>query len=237
MLKSLQLEIAEKLFRRQPYNVIAKELKASPKTISKVRKMMDEGVIKISENGKASYVEGSESTMRGVVPHELWMEVLGASHLEGKSPEDTLRTLVNLHRTLVTKGLNLDALERLSQFLEKAYSREWKTDWLLSIIAKLWNSGFTHLDQQSLKCLSDLVAEMKTTELTPEGFIKAFRKRRAEWENDIKKAYDVGLKDGSQAFESAILKSFENTSKDGNERNWFYSLLELAELRVIADAN
>jgi hypothetical protein len=165
------------------------------------------------------------------------MEVLGAAHLEGKSPEDTLRALVDLHRILVVKGLNLDALERLSQFLEKAYSRGWKADWLLSIIAKLWNSRFTHLDQQSLKCLSDLVAEMKSTGSTPQGFMEAFRKRRGEWENDIKKAYDVGLKDGSQAFESAILKSFENTSKDGNERNWFYSLLELAELRVIADAN
>lgn len=217
--------------------MIAKELRASPKTISKVRKMIDEGGIRISENGQASYVEGSESTMRGVVPHGLWMEVLGAAHLEGKSPEDTLRTLVDLHRMLVVKGLNLDALERLSQFLEKAYSRGWKADWLLSIIAKLWNSGFTRLDQQSLKCLSDLVAEMKSSGLTPQGFMEAFRKKRGEWENDIKKAYNVGLEDGSQAFESAILKSIENVVKDYNKRDWFYEIVKIAEMQKFVDTN
>jgi len=237
MLKSLDLEIAEKLFKRQPYNVIARELRASPKTISKVRKMVEEGIVRISENGQASYAEGPRSTMSGVIPSELWLEVLGASHLEGKSPEDTLRTLVDLHRVLVVKGLNLDALERLSQFLEKAYSRGWKADWLLSIIAKLWNSGFTHLDQQSLKCLSDLLAEMKSSGLTSEGFIEAFRKKRGEWENDIKKAYDLGLKDGSQAFESAILKSIENVVKDYGKRDWFYEIVRIAEMQALLDAN
>jgi len=165
------------------------------------------------------------------------MEILGASHLEGKSPDDTLRTLVDLHRMLVVKDLNLDAIERLSHFLEKAYSRGWKADWLLSIIAKLWNSGFTHLDQQSLKYLSDLLAEMKSSGLTPQGFMEAFRKKRSEWENDIKKAYDIGLKDGSQAFESAILKSIENVVKDYSKRDWFYEIVRIAEMQALLDAN
>jgi uncharacterized protein YerC len=37
MLEDVELKIAEMLRRRQPYNVIAKTLKVSTKTISKVR--------------------------------------------------------------------------------------------------------------------------------------------------------------------------------------------------------
>jgi hypothetical protein len=49
----LDLAIAEMVHNRQPYHVIAQKLKVSPKTISNAKKKIDDGTIKIAENGKA----------------------------------------------------------------------------------------------------------------------------------------------------------------------------------------
>ncbi|MFH0897850.1 MAG: hypothetical protein V1850_07405 [Candidatus Bathyarchaeota archaeon] len=59
-MKNVDLEIAEKLHERQPYNVIAKELRVSAKTISKVSGLIDSGAIRIDKDGKAYFVDGIE---------------------------------------------------------------------------------------------------------------------------------------------------------------------------------
>ncbi|MCJ7630939.1 hypothetical protein MUP77_00865, partial [Candidatus Bathyarchaeota archaeon] len=146
---------------------------------------------------------------RLLLTEEQTRRILGISHIEkGKDPSIIMNELFDRDASLrKTYNLSFKDTKNVADFLEVATRRRWKLPWLLSIMARLWNSGFMHLDQQSLKCLSDLLTEMKSSGLTPEEFMQAFRKKRGEWENDIKRAYNVGLKDGSQAFESAILKS------------------------------
>lgn len=56
-LMNVDLEIAERLHRRQPYNVIAKELRVSAKTISKVSRLVNSGAIRIDEEGRAHFVD------------------------------------------------------------------------------------------------------------------------------------------------------------------------------------
>jgi uncharacterized protein YerC len=56
-LMNVKLEIAERLHRRQPYNVIAKELRVSAKSISKVSRLVNSGAIRIDGEGRARFAD------------------------------------------------------------------------------------------------------------------------------------------------------------------------------------
>jgi len=202
----LTLAIAEMIHNRQPYHVIAKELHVSPKTISRVKKMMDDGTIMIAENGKAIYHKNSESIEIEPLPKPLQMEILGAAHLEGKSPQELIARLIRLDRKMRLKGLNLNQLEPAAEFIEKAYSRGWTIDPLIDVLTRLEDSGFSDLNEQSLGSLHDFLECTKSRNLNPEHIMQVAQKTEEDWKNINQGAYDLGYKHGVEHYRAWLVK-------------------------------
>jgi hypothetical protein len=88
-----------------------------------------------------------------MLTEEQTRRILGISHIE-KGRDTTLIIDEMLDRDASlrkTYKLSFKDTKNVADFLEATTRKSWKLPWLLTIMAKLWNSGFTHLDQQSLK--------------------------------------------------------------------------------------
>jgi hypothetical protein len=209
----LDLAVAEMVHNREPYHVIAKKLRVSPKTISNVTKMIDDGTIKIAEDGKAICIRNSELIEIGPLPKQLQMEILGAAHLEGKSPQDLIAGLIRLDRKMRRRELDLNQLEPAAEFLEKAYARGWTSDPLIDILTRLHNSGISNLDQQSMGSLREFLECAKNRNLKPEHVIQISQKTEDEWKRIIQEAYDLGYQQGIANYKSCLVKQAVETFK------------------------
>jgi hypothetical protein len=213
----LNLAIAEMVYNRQPYHVIAHKLKVSPKTISKAKKKIEEGTIKIAENGKAIYNKNSESIEIGPLSKQLQMEILGAAHLEGKSPQDLIAGLIRLDRKMRLKGLNLSQLESAAEFIEKAYPRGWTMDLLIDVLTRLQNSGFSDLNEQSIGLLCEFLDCAKRRNLSPEHIMKVAQKKEDDWRRANQQAQETGYQDGIKHYREWIVKlAVETYRKEDN---------------------
>lgn len=210
----LDLAIAEMVHNRQPYHLIAKKLKVSPKTISKVTKMMTDGEIKIGADGKATCHKNIQLIGIEPLPTQLQMEILGAAHLEGKSPQDLIAGQIRLDRKMRLKGLNLTKLEHVAEFLEKAYSRNWTSDMLIDILTRLQNTGFSDLNQQSMGLLREFFEYAKSRNLKPEHIVRISQEKEDEWKKKIQEGYKIGYKDGVERHASWFIELASKTYKD-----------------------
>ena len=212
----LDLAIAEMIHNRQPYNVIAQKLRVSPKTISRVAKMMTEGTIKIGADGKAMCHENAELIEIESLPKQLQMDILGAAHLEGKSPNDLIAGLIRLDRKMRLKELNLNQLEPAAEFLEKAYARGWKFGQLIDILTRLQNSSISDLNQQSMDSLRDFLECAKSRNMKPEHIIQIALKTEDEWKKIIQEAYDLGYQHGIRNYKSCLVEQAAETFKNAD---------------------
>lgn len=209
----LDLAIAEMIHNRQPYNAIAQKLRVSPKTISNVTKMMNEGTIKIGADGKAMCYKNAQLIEIGPLPTQLQMEILGAAHLEGKSLQDLIAGLIRLDRKMRLKGLNLNQLEPAAEFLEKAYARGWTSDPLIDILTRLQNSSISDLNQQSMGLLRDFLECVKSRNLKPEHIIRISLETEEEWRKKIQEAYDLGYQHGIKHYKAWLVELIAKTYK------------------------
>jgi hypothetical protein len=212
----LDLAIADMIRNRQPYNAIAQKLRVSPRTISKVAKMMNDGTIKIGADGKAMCHKNAEFIEIGPLTTQLQMEILGAAHLEGKSPQDLIAGLIRLDRRMRLKELTLDQLERVAEFLEKAYSRGWTNDPLIDILTRLENSGFSGLNQELLDLLREFLEKAKSRNLKPEHIIRVSQRTEDDWRRIIQEGQEIGYKDGIKHHADWLIdlagKTYDNLS-------------------------
>ena len=234
----LHLAVAEMVHNRKPYHVIAEELRVSPKTISSVAKMIDGGTIKIGENGKAVYNKDSELIETGSLPKQLQMELLGASHLEGKSPEDVIAGLIRLDRKMRLKGFKLDQLESAAEFIEKAFSRGWTIDPLLDVLTRLEDSGFSDLNVQSMGALREFLECAKNRNLNPEHIIRVSLRTEEEWRKKIQEAYNLGYHHGIEHYTAWLVKLIAETYKyeDYGFQERLCGVLDTAEQRAMEEA-
>ena len=127
------LEIAKLMYQGKSYREIASLLKVSPKTISRVKRKIEAGIIRIGKNGKAEYAKNAEpevkeaSSMRLMLTEEQTKRLLGISHLEGgKDPLVIVDELLNYDSKMRRYGLTLSMRKILSETLEVALQRGWK---------------------------------------------------------------------------------------------------------------
>ena len=125
-----KLRIAELLAKDTPWNQIAKKLKTSPKTISKVSKLMESGVIRV-EDGKAfytkKYVEAGEPG--GLSPEAVelvyrLMRLLGAKS-ETEALKEACQLVTAMNPYVLYHGL--DKPSRLIRYFQSRmaeYERE-----------------------------------------------------------------------------------------------------------------
>jgi hypothetical protein len=200
-----RLIVAEMICNRKPYNAIAKKLRVSPKTISEVKKEIADGTIKIAEDGKATNHKNSELIEIGPLPKPLQMEILGAAHLERKSPQDLIAGLIRLDCKMRLKELSLSQLEPAAEFLEKALQRGWTSDQLVDILTRLQNSSISDLDQQSMDSLREFLECAKSRNLKPEHVIKIALRTEDEWKKIIQEAYDLGYQHGIKHYKAWLV--------------------------------
>jgi hypothetical protein len=235
----LYLDIAEKLFSRKPYNLIAKMLKVSPATISKVARMMEKGIIQIGKDGKALDTRNTRQTeigpLIGPLPPELQQGVLGAAHLEGKAPLGVLADLVRLDRKMRLKGLDLKQLGQASKFLEKAHSRRWTTDRLLAAMTRLENLRLSDLDPQLIGLLRDFLAYARTHNLKPEQIVKISQKTETDWKKHIQEAYNMGVKQGAENLESWLNELIPKAFDDIYTQSLLSKVIVIAKEAVMSD--
>ena len=86
-----------------------------------------------------------------------------------------------------------------------------------------------------MKCLSDMLTEMKSQGLAPKELVETLYMKRGEFEQNIQQAYDAGFRNGLETFENAYVKSVASISKDHNELQWLLKIGNLASLQVLAD--
>jgi hypothetical protein len=192
---------------------------------------------------EASKLKGQSSSIIEVSPDHLMLSeaqtkrLLGLSHLEdGKDPLLIIDELLDRDSKLrMTCRLSFKGTKAVADFLELATSRGWEVPPLLSMVMRMWNSGFMHLDQHSLKCLSDMLTEMKSRGLTPKELVETLNMKQGEFEANIQQAYDAGFKNGLETFENAYMKSVLSISKDYDTLRWLYKIGNLTRLQALAD--
>jgi len=119
-MEHIELEIARRLRERQPYNVIAEDLRVSTKTIAKVSKMIKSGAIKFDEDGEPYYVSNSEldsiSEKEDVMPvvYKI-MRGLGVEDPK-EALEEAYRFIIKLNPYMIYYGV--ETPEDLINFFE-----------------------------------------------------------------------------------------------------------------------
>jgi hypothetical protein len=176
---------------------------------------------------------------RQMLSDEQTKRLLGISHLEGgKEPLIIIDELLERDAKLrKTYKMSFKDTKSVADFLDLAANGGWEVPSLLSMVTRLWNSGFIHLDQHSLKCLSDMLTEMKSGGLTPKEVVETLHMKRDEFEQNIQQSYDAGFRKGLEMFENAYLKSVVGISKDYGTLQWLYRVANLARLQALADWN
>jgi hypothetical protein len=133
------------------------------------------------------------------------------------------------------KGLNLDQLERVAEFLERAYSCGWTIDQLIDIITRLKNSGLLDLDQQSLGLLHDFLECAKSRNLKPEHIIEISQRTEDEWRRLIQKGQEIGYQQGIDHHAAWFIELAGKTHKDLGLLASLGSLVESAKQMAMGD--
>ena len=174
-----ELEIAELLYRRKTYNEIASQLRVSPKTISRVRRKIEAGIIRIGENGKAEYAKNAEpevkeASVRLMLSEEQTRRLYGLSHLEGgKDPLVVLDELLNYDCKMRRYGLTLSRRKILSEALEVALQRGWKINAepdFVDAVTKAHNLGILSWPAETVRFLLEVFNWAKSKGWNPFDF-------------------------------------------------------------------
>jgi len=174
-----ELEIAELLYRRKTYNEIASQLRVSPKTISRVRRKIEAGIIRIGENGKAEYAKNAEpevkeASVRLMLSEEQTRRLYGLSHLEGgKDPLVVLDELLNYDSKMRRYGLTLSKRRVLSEALEAALQRGWKINAepdFVDAVTKAHNLGILSWPAETVRFLLEVFNWAKSKGWNPFDF-------------------------------------------------------------------
>lgn len=89
--------------------------------------------------------------------------IQGISHLEGgKDPGMIIDELLDRDTYLrEEKGLSLDDVKAVFDYIDGAKERKWKVGWLIGIQTKLWNAGLMGMSSRDVENLAVFLEEMQ----------------------------------------------------------------------------
>jgi len=124
-LNDVELEIARRIRERQPYNVIARDLKVSAKTIAKVSAALKNGRIKFDEDGNPIFVDKSQLETREETAAVMPLVYKIMRGLGVETPQEALeqayRFIVKVNPYMLYYGIKspVDLVKHLEARIEK----------------------------------------------------------------------------------------------------------------------
>ncbi len=105
----------------------------------------------------------SESGSRIMLADSQSARIQGISHLEGgKDPGMIIDELLDRDTYLrEEKGLSLDDVKAVFDYIDRAKERKWKVGWLIGIQTKLWNAGLMGMSSRDVENLAVFLEEMQ----------------------------------------------------------------------------
>jgi len=105
----------------------------------------------------------SEPSSRIMLADSQSARIQGISHLEGgKDPWMIIDELLDRDTYLrKEKGLSLDDVKAVFDYIERAKKRRWKVGWLIGIQTKLWNAGLMGMSSRDVENLAVFLEEMQ----------------------------------------------------------------------------
>lgn len=113
---------------------------------------------------KAMAIEDrSEPSSRIILTDSQSARIQGISHLEGgKDPGMIIDELLDRDTYLrKEKGLSLDDVKAVFDYIDRAKERRWKVGWLIGIQTKLWNAGLKSMSSEDVEGLAVFLENMK----------------------------------------------------------------------------
>ncbi|GAI15380.1 unnamed protein product, partial [marine sediment metagenome] len=113
---------------------------------------------------KAMAIEDrSEPGSRIILADSQSARIQGISHLEGgKDPGMIIDELLDRDTYLrEEKGLSLDDVKAVFDYIDRAKERKWKVGWLIGIQTKLWNAGLKSMSSEDVEGLAVFLENMK----------------------------------------------------------------------------
>ena len=124
-MNDVELEIARRIRERQPYNVIARDLKVSAKTIAKVSAALKNGRIKFDEDGNPIFVDKSQLETREETAAVMPLVYKIMRGLGVETPQEALeqayRFIVKVNPYMLYYGIKspVDLVKHLEARIEK----------------------------------------------------------------------------------------------------------------------